>query len=91
VIVWCRDHAISIGEVSLSPGGFPQFTSRHPRWRDRFSAQVGIVGRNNELTNLQHSLGRDVDAWCRRERRPRRIRAEELLEAFEAGTTKISF
>lgn len=91
MIVWCSEHSISIGAVDLSPGGFEQFSTRHPRWRDRYSAQAGIEGRDNELTNLRHSLGREVNAWCREERRPRRILADDLLEAFEAGHAKVSF
>jgi hypothetical protein len=90
VIVWCSEHSISIGAVNLSPGGFPQFTTRSPRWRDRYAPQAGIDGRDNELTNLSYSLGSEVNAWCRKENHPRRILADDLLEAFEAGHEKIS-
>lgn len=91
MIVWCSEHSISIGAVNPAPGGFPQFTTRHPRWRDRFAPQAGIDGRDNELTNLTYSLGGQVNAWCREESSPRRISADELLEAFEAGRAKISY
>jgi hypothetical protein len=89
VIVYCRNHARSIGAVTLAPGGFPQFSTRHPRWRDRFASQAGINGRDNELTNLRVAGGGEVQAWCPSEQEPRFLSVAALLAAFGAGSAKI--
>jgi hypothetical protein len=75
--------------VTIAPGGFPQFSSRTPRWRDKWAAQAGLVGRDNALVNLTHSKGSRVEAWCRDEDEARLIEADALLAAFEAGRSTI--
>lgn len=88
--VYCRQHARWIGVVDLAPGGFPQFHTRHPRWRDRFSAAVGRPGqRSNEFTNLREWSQPEVRGWCR-VCGERRVAVTTLLEAFEEGRPTVS-
>ena len=89
MIVYCRRHGRSIGAVAVALGGFPQFSTRTPRWRDKFAAQAGLLGRDNALINLTHSKGSLVEAWCRDEDEARMIEADALLAAFEAGRSAI--
>lgn len=88
--VYCRDHGQSMGVVDTAPGGFPQFHTRSPRWRNRNAAELGHPDwRSNSWTNLREWTRPEVRGWCRDCDGPRYLPVADLLEAFEAGRPKI--
>jgi hypothetical protein len=90
VIVYCGDHNRSMGVVDMSPGGFPQFHTRSPRWRDRHAAELGHPDwRSNSWTNLREWTQPEVRAWCRDCDGARGLSVAALLAAFEEGRPKI--
>jgi hypothetical protein len=91
VIVYCREHGQSMGVVDMAPGGFPQFHTRKPRWRDRNAAELGHPDeRSNSWTNLRETTSPEVQGWCRDCDGPRLVRVAALLEAFDGGLSKIA-
>jgi hypothetical protein len=92
VNVYCRDHGRSMGVVDRTPGGFPLFHTRSPRWRNRNAAELGHPDeRSNSWTDLREWTQPEVRTWCRDcdGDGSRYLRVADLLEAFEAGRPKI--
>ena len=90
MIIYCREHARSMGKVNLHGSGSPQFVTRSPRWRDRHSAAMGHPDDlNNSWTNLREWTRPEVRAWCR-VCGDRPIKVTTLLAAFEGGRASIS-
>ncbi len=68
MIVYCRAHGNVMGVVERHPtGGFPQLSSRSPRWRDRYAAQAQVTGRHNSWQRLDDRAVLTLPAdGCRR-------------------------